>query len=40
MKVSHADYYYLDLWKDPLKSIYAIFSTNVALNVAIFSFTM
>ena len=36
MKVSHADHDYLKLKNDPLQSIYAFFSTNFALNVAIF----
>ena len=40
MKISLADHDYLKLQKDPLEEYLSIFSTNFALNVAIFTFTM
>ena len=41
MKISNVDNDYLKLWKRSFREVfYAFFSTNVALNVAIFTFTM
>ena len=40
MKISHADHDYLKLSKDPLEKYLSVFSTNFALNIAIFTFTM
>ena len=40
MKISHVDHDYLKRQKDPLEKYLCIFSTNVALNVAIYTFTM
>ena len=42
MKISHADHDELKTKKDPLEKYFSVFffSTNFALNVAIFTFTM
>ena len=40
MKISHADHEYLKLKKDPLEKYLSVFSTNFALNIIIFMFTM